>query len=95
MKDTWANSKQRALPDRATVLSYLEDLIAEKRSREEVADWASQFIRGDYDHIRVRDWPAWEMLSVLAGADIKDSPTEYLYIKEDFGGWAKRLKEET
>ncbi|PQV63258.1 hypothetical protein B1R32_11484 [Abditibacterium utsteinense] len=80
------------LPNRVTVLSHLENLIEEKSSRQEIADWASQFIRGDYDHVHVKDWPAWEMLSTLAGADIQDSPTQYLYGKEDFEDWAAHLK---
>lgn len=91
MENTLANGKHDALPDRATVRSYIEDLIVERRSREEVADWASQFICGDYDHIHIVDMPAWEMLSALAGADLKDSPTEYLHVKEDFEEWAKEL----
>jgi hypothetical protein len=86
------NFKQYALPDRATVRSYLKDLITEKRSCEEVAEWASHFILGDYDHIEVTDGPAWQMLITLSGADLKASPTEYLYVKEDFEDWMERLR---
>ena len=85
---------QRALPQRSVVRSYLADLASGKSSRQEVADWAVQFILGDYDHLPVTDEVAWEMLSTLAGADIKDSPTSYLYDQEDFADWMEQLKNE-
>jgi len=93
MENSPSEGKRYELPDRATVRSYLEDLITGKRSREEVADWAVQFILGDYDHVEITDWPAWYMLPTLSGADLQISPTEYLHDKADFESWAERLKE--
>ena len=75
------------LPKRMFVRSYLADLIEDKRTREEVSNWATQFILGDYDHVRVEDWPAWEMLSNLAAADLMDSPSSFLYQQIDFEEW--------
>ena len=91
MEDLISKNDNLNLPARTTVRACLDDLIAGRRSREAVADWAGQFIRGDYDDLEVTDFSAWEMLSTLAGADLKESPTEYLHDLADIKSWAREL----
>jgi hypothetical protein len=79
------------LPSRAQVLSYLEDLIAGRRSREEVADWAATFFGQEYLGSLVPDDAALEAVNTLAAADLQTSPMEYLYGPEDFEDWRIEL----
>ncbi len=66
-----------------------EEIIAEKRTRESVALWASDLIKDDdlnqLDYIPSEQEPKiWEALSYLSGVDLKISPTSYLHGIEDF-----------
>ena len=66
------------------VAQCIEDII----SREEVAEWAYDFIRND-DKIEITDMDTWHYLVALKSIDEMVYPDEYLYSKDDIKGWIK------
>ncbi len=77
------------LPTRQDIAAQLCELIAGRKTREEVSAWAVQYIRGDRP--RVTDTAAWEALKTLGGADIRADLDHYLYDEADFKKWAEEL----
>lgn len=75
----------RPLPSRAEVRSRITGLVGGAVTREEVADWAGEWV-GDPDP-PVDDYAVWEALKMLVSADLKVSPHEYLYGEDDFPVW--------
>lgn len=57
--------------------------------REEIADWAQSYVT-NYD-LTFKNEKTWDLIVVLSGIDIKVSPTEYLYGKEDFVKWLEEF----
>ncbi|WP_342007226.1 DNA-binding protein [Bacillus sp. YBsi01] len=55
--------------------------------REEVADWASEYVAADDP--AVEDETVWEMLIYLSGFDLKDSPDSYLHTIEELRDWVQ------
>jgi len=71
------------------VKEIFQQLIDEKLSREEVAEWA--FIRTQaYDNEQLEFFPPeqegriWETLQYLEGVDLKENNDTYLHVKSDF-----------
>ncbi len=88
------NGKLPPLPGRGEIIQRLEALIKGDCSRDEVADWAVEWIINDGSG---RDYPildeeAWELLKVVAAADFKDSPSSYYYDEKDFADWIQEIK---
>jgi hypothetical protein len=80
-----------SFPSRDSVRVRLLDLLACRASREEVADWASAWIR---DPIAgVDDAVVWEALKALAGADLRVNPVDYLHVESDFHAWLDKLEQ--
>jgi hypothetical protein len=77
-------------PSRDDVRRWLRDLIRETVSREEAADWASQYVRAADPGIE--DEVVWRALVALAGADLKVSPDEYLHQDVDFRSWLDEVE---
>jgi hypothetical protein len=73
-----------------------DELIAGARSREEISDWARSLrVENDkgqllFEPPAMRD-RIWRSITYLEGVDIKDSPTTYLHVPEDFVAFRSRL----
>jgi hypothetical protein len=73
-----------------------DELISETRSREEISAWARS-LRLEDDKGQLSFEPAemsdriWRSLIYLEGVDLKDSPTTYLHVPEDFLGFRSRM----
>jgi len=86
-----ANSKD-IYPDRAVLQKMIEDLIAGRVTREGVTKWADG-LRLEGDSHEISDFPAWEVLKKLCGADATAPDRPYLYVESDFYRWLKELKQ--
>lgn len=70
-------------------IDVMRTLIAEERSRMEVAGWARDRRLAEDDGCLEYD-PAsdekkiWDAISYLESVDLKDGPDSYLYSKSDF-----------
>ena len=66
-----------------------DDLISGARTRESISDWAATLRRAEeaellsFDPPRARD-RLWEAITYLEGVDLKDGPSTYLHVVEDF-----------
>ena len=79
----------KTLPTRQDIMEQLCQLIAGRKTREEVSAWAVQYICSD--HPRVTDTVGWEALKTLGGADIRADLDHYLYDEADFKKWMEEL----
>ncbi|MFD2082768.1 hypothetical protein SAMN05421678_118139 [Actinopolymorpha cephalotaxi] len=77
------------LPSRDEVRQALEDLVAGRRSRDEVEDWAMPWVVGEAD---VTDMAVWRTLNKLCQADARDTPGVYLYHAVDFQFWLEEYE---
>jgi hypothetical protein len=84
------NSSPPPTPSREQVEARLVDLIEGRRSREEVASWASQWVRAADPG--VEDEAVWDALLSLTGADMKTTDRPYLYEEIDFREWLEELR---
>jgi hypothetical protein len=76
-------------PTKADVVAHLIDLITGVRTRRQVADWASTWVRAfapDIPDERIRT-----ALSCLAAADMISTDRPYLYDEDDFRDWLREL----
>ena len=84
------SSKAPPPPSRTEIETRLVELLAGKQSREEVANWASQWIRAEEPGV---DDPAvWKALNELAGADLITIDRPYLHEEVDFRAWLEELR---
>lgn len=82
------------VPTRADVATAIKSMIKGERSREDVADWASEFVvYDDPIYPEVTDEVVWDMIGVLGGADSPSTDRRYLYEVEDFTAWLDELNE--
>lgn len=77
-------------PTRDLLKARLLDLLAGRTTREEVADWAVEWVREPRPD--VHDPVVWEALTQMAGADLRVSPTAYLHGESDFHAWLDALE---
>ena len=73
----------------ADIVKAFQDLLAELRTREDIASWASLVRASDDAERLIYSPPAaqaaiWEALEFLMGVDLKDAPDSYLHNREDF-----------
>ena len=82
------------VPTREGVAERMELLIAGQMSRDEIADWAKEFIFYDNPQIypEVSDLVVFDMLTTLSGADSPSTDREFLYGEEDFVAWLSELR---
>ncbi len=66
-------------------------LLIGKTTREEVAKWAGTYVYADDPEIE--DDRVWDMLILLSGIDLKDSPETYLHSTDDLNDWIKQYME--
>lgn len=72
-------------PTKEQIINKLKLILQGKLSREEVADWASEYVMQDEPNIS--DETVWELLLVVSGVDLQDSPDEYLHVEQDIKDW--------
>lgn len=75
-------------PTKEEIIDKLNKILQGTLSREDVADWASEYVMQDEPNIT--DETVWEFLKVVSGVDIKDSPEEYLHAEQDLEDWIKK-----
>lgn len=75
-------------PSRAEIRQMMCDLIAERRTRDEVTDWAESWMRDD---IQFDDDASWDAVILLSGAVAISTDRPYLYDREDFERWLAEL----
>ncbi|WP_313902629.1 MULTISPECIES: DNA-binding protein [Bacillus] len=64
-------------------------------TREQVSDWAENYVSSDDPEID--DDQVWDMLVLLSGIDLKDSPNSYLHYSylhsvDDLNDWLEKYK---
>lgn len=64
---------------------YLRRLVDDEGLRGEASDWAAEAM--EFLEQEEADPQIHRMLNLLLGADLKESPTSYLYGREDFIAW--------
>ena len=82
------------IPARADVASNIESLIKGNITRQEVAEWAAEYVTYDDPQIypEINDKAVWEALVALVGADQPSTDRPYLYELADFQAWLEALK---
>jgi hypothetical protein len=78
------------VPSVPQIRQALLDLLTGRRSREDVAGWAGQWVNASIP--TVDDPVVWKALGELAGADLRVSPHEYLHSDADFHLWLDNLE---
>lgn len=82
------------VPTRTELATVIKALIKGERTREDVADWASEYVVYDEPiYPDVTDEVVWEMLNTLGGADLISLDRPYLYEVQDFLKWLDELKQ--
>ena len=80
-------------PSLEEIIRKLELVLENKLTREEVSDWAGSYIMDD--QLNFHDNKIWDLLNLIFGMDIKDSPIDYLHTNEELENWIKEFKEKT
>jgi len=83
------------LPARSEILSKVAALTDGSISPDEASNWAQRWLLADQTpgtEVRIVDWPAWEAIKLLAGADLQVEAGSYLHGRDDFRHWLKNLQ---
>ncbi|ATO27085.1 DNA-binding protein [Bacillus atrophaeus] len=80
-----------AEPKLIECINKMKKLLIGKTTREEVAEWAGTYVYADDPEIE--DDRVWDMLILLSGIDLKDSPETYLHSTDDINDWIKQYME--
>ena len=83
-------SRPPSIPPRADVEAKLVGLIEGRCTRQEVADWAMQWVGAD--DTEVEDHAVWEALTRLVAADLRTVDRPYLHEEVDFRAWLDELR---
>lgn len=75
-------------PTKEEIINKLKMILQGKLTREEVADWASEYVMQDEPNIS--EETVWELLQIVSGIDLKDSPNEYLHVEQDIIDWINK-----
>ena len=78
-----------APPTRAEVRERMLALIGSDECRQEMSDWAAQWIR--LPDPNIEDAVVWQAIQRLAGADLRTDRNTYLHTEEDFWAWLRDL----
>ncbi|WP_393965740.1 hypothetical protein [Exiguobacterium sp. S22-S28] len=82
------------------IITKLEMVLENQLTREEVSDWA-------YEQMTEMEWSeekenraltkdqlaVFHCLTTVYGMDLKNSPTEYFHVEDDFQDWIKAFQE--
>jgi hypothetical protein len=82
-------------PSRVEVEDHLAALADGRLSREEASDWARPFVVEDSTHPSSMDSSVWQGLLQLNGADLRESPNDYLHDVDDFKKWLADFRRST
>jgi hypothetical protein len=83
------------LPSRSSVLDKLAALADDSISPDEASQWAETWLLVDQTpgtDVKIDDWPVWEALKLIAGADLQVEPGSYLHGTDDFRAWHESLR---
>ncbi|MDP0483756.1 hypothetical protein [Bacillus subtilis] len=72
-------------------INKIKSVLNGQTTREEVSDWAGTYVYADDPE--VEDDRVWDMLILLSGIDLKDSPETYLHSTDDLNDWIKQYTE--
>ncbi|WP_254610270.1 DNA-binding protein [Bacillus tequilensis] len=72
-------------------INKIKNVLNEQATREEVSDWAGTYVYADDPE--GEDDRVWDMLILLSGIDLKDSPETYLHSTDDLNDWIKQYTE--
>lgn len=75
-------------PTVSEIINRLDLVLTDGMTREEVSDWASYYVMAD--NPTIDDENVWELLKIISGIDILDSPKTYLHNEEDIKDWIKK-----
>ena len=91
-----AKSHRYAIPSRDDIESIYQDLLIDKRTLEEVSEWASEYILYEDPQIYppVEDMIVWNAIVNLYGSDAKLDPDTYLHRKENIKQWLKNFRKQ-
>ncbi|MDQ1146127.1 transcription initiation factor IIE alpha subunit [Bacillus sp. SORGH_AS 510] len=74
-------------PTVSEIINRLDLVLTDRMTREEVSGWASYYVMAD--NRTIDDEIVWELLKIISGIDILDSPKTYLHNEEDIKDWIK------
>lgn len=81
-------------PSMEELLEKLSAVLEGRLTREEVSDWAFEYVCSD--RIQVRDFLAWDLLAVMAALDMPDfDRPQYLYSEKDLHAWLREYMEKS
>ncbi|WP_411810279.1 DNA-binding protein [Bacillus atrophaeus] len=80
-----------AEPKLIECINKIKIVLNGQTTREEVSDWAGTYVYADDPE--VEDDRVWDMLILLSGIDLKDSPETYLHSTDDLNDWIKQYTE--
>ena len=69
-------------PKKQEITQKLNDVIMGRISREDVSEWAMEYMRNDGE-IYIENVDAWHYLVAISNIDVMLSPKEYLYNESD------------
>ncbi|MEC1736502.1 hypothetical protein DFO69_0208 [Bacillus subtilis] len=72
-------------------INKIKSVLNGQTTREEVSGWAGTYVYAD--NPEVEDDRVWDMLILLSGIDLKDSPDAYLHSTDDLNDWIKPYTE--
>ncbi|MED4229382.1 DNA-binding protein [Neobacillus cucumis] len=75
-------------PTVSKIIDSLKSVLNGELIREEVSDWASYYVMAD--DLAIDDEIVWDLLKIISGIDILDSPTSYFHNEEDIKDWIKQ-----
>lgn len=75
-------------PTKREIIGKLELILQGKISREKVADWASEYVM--HEDPNITDEKVWDLLQIVSGVDLKDSPDDYLHDGQDIKKWIEQ-----
>jgi hypothetical protein len=75
-------------PTVSEVIERLKSVLNGELTREEVSEWASYYVMADDPTID--DEIVWDLLKIISGIDILDSPTSYFHNEEDIKDWIRK-----
>ncbi|MDN0191733.1 DNA-binding protein [Bacillus stercoris] len=78
-------------PNLLECTNKIKSVLTGQTTREEVSDWAGTYVYADEPE--GEDDRVWDMLILLSGIDLKDSPETYLHSTDDLNDWIKQYTE--
>ena len=72
-------------PELSDCICKMKEVLKGDMTREELSDWAGGYVYADDPE--VEDERVWNLLILLSGFDLKDSPETYLHDKEELKDW--------